>query len=212
MQLERLRLQARHNDSPAVDVPVKTALQCKLLHRHTGITPANVARCAWLYDILFELNKLMVLFQTSKQPIQHKVAKAIRDMRSFLKTNYNDVDLDGDPDDNKLESPMLEEWEEQLLKKHKGKRSLLDAKRLVRKMENEGQTFANRVLMSLERRLRPYMPYYMAFEMIKIDCPDKTLKDPGAIAARKVLCQGWKLDYSKVEKELTAIRGYIRRL
>ena len=52
----------------------------------------------------------------------------------------------------------------------------------------------------------------MAFEMIKIDCPDKTLKDPGAIAARKVLCQGWKLDYSKVEKELTAIRGYIRRL
>ena len=54
------------------------------------------------------------------------------------------------------------------------------------------------------------MPYYMAFEMIKIDCPDKTLKDPGAIAARKVLCQGWKLDYSKVEKELTAIRGYIQ--
>jgi hypothetical protein len=101
--------------------------------------------------------------------------------------------LVGDPDDNKL-------------------RSLLDAKRLVRKMEIEGQTFANRVLMSLERRLRPYMPYYMAFEMIKIDCPDKTLKDPGAIAARKVLCQGWKLDYSKVEKELTAIRGYIRRL
>jgi hypothetical protein len=80
----------------------------------------------------------------------------------------------------------------------------------VRKMEIEGQTFANRVLMSLERRLRPYMPYYMAFEMIKIDCPDKTLKDPGAIAARKVLCQGWKLDYSKVEKELTAIRGYIQ--
>jgi hypothetical protein len=215
MQLERLRLQARHNDSPAVDVPVKTALQCKLLHRHTGITPANVARCAWLYDILFELNKLMVLFQTSKQPIQHKVAKAIRDMRSFLKTNYNDVDLDGNPDDYKLESPMLEEWEEQLLKKHKGKRSLPDAKRLVRKMEIEGQTFANRVLTLLKGdsglTCRTTV-LYMAFEMIKIDCPDKTLKDPGAIAARKVLCQGWKLDYSKVEKELTAIRGYIRRL
>jgi hypothetical protein len=42
---------------------------------------------------------------------------------------------------------MLEEWEEQLLKKHKGKRSLLDAKRLVRKMEIEGQTFANITLV-----------------------------------------------------------------
>ena len=108
---------------------------------------------------------------------------------------------------------MLEEWEEQLLKKHKGKRSLLDAKRLVRKMEIEGQTFANRVLTLLKGdsglTCRTTV-LYMAFEMIKIDCPDKTLKDPGAIAARKVLCQGWKLDYSKVEKELTAIRGYIQ--
>ena len=165
-----------------------------LLERERGITDCNWGLNSMMIGMLDPVTLCMARLQTTQQPIQHRVArqilKMIRDIeRSFVSK----------PNETPEFPPVYSQWRDTMCI------PVIDKQELVRRIDNISKNVAMNLLKSLDSRLKPYMSYYHAMELIDPTAPG-TRPSNGTWAAVRSICVQYCLDYDNVRKEILEMR------
>ena len=147
-----------------------------------------------MFGVLIEVTELTTCLQTTGQPIQHRVARKILSVLRALKRSFEQVTGDPEPD----YPQVYIKWREAM------KNQVVDKEDLVKEMDKLGHIFATKLRESLERRLKPYMAYYHAMELIDPTAPARI--PDGTWEKVKDICSRYNLSYPNVRSEIRAMR------
>ena len=128
-----------------------------LLHQATGVTDVNIGLDTLMSTLLAPFRTAQTRLQTTGQPIQHRVARIVRKLLRFYQTILTTVEF----------SEPYATWRNLMFIPATNKRAL------VAKIDEVGFAFVRKLVGSLEDRLRPYIPFYEAWEMIDPTGPSR---------------------------------------
>ena len=160
-----------------------------LLDPVKGITDLNYGLNSLVCSALKPYTLASTQLQTTLQPIQHRVARVLRKLRRSMLLITNDVFGD-----------KYAAWRDLMLTDVVDKHDLVDA------VDAIGKSFASDVVKRMDARIKVYMPYYCAMELIDPTAPDMPVKD-STWAAVKDLCDRYTLNFKELKTEIIEMRG-----
>ena len=165
-----------------------------LLEKERGITDTNWGLNSLMICILDPVTSCMIKLQTTGQPIQHRIARLLSKMnrvlnRSFLSDNNESPEY----------PQVYEEWRKAM------KDPSINKALLVNYMDKIAHNVAKQLLKSLQVRLKPYMSFYLAMELIDPTAP-ATDHSADTWSAVKDICIKYELEYTMVRKEIIEMR------
>ena len=168
-----------------------SAKKCDLLLNESyGITDANWGLNACICTLMKHYNESVLLMQTIKTPIQHRLARIIRKLIRKMSLMKDDVYI-----------PPYSIWRDTMSD------PCVDKKSLVSAIDSIGKSFCSTLIDSLQKRLEPYMPFFEAMELIDPTAPMQIgIKDATWEAVRDI-CNRNGIDYSLVRTQIITMRG-----
>lgn len=147
-----------------------------------------------MFAVLIEVTELITCLQTTGQPIQHRIARKILSARRALKRNFEQVPGGLDPD----YPEVYEQWRRAM------RDASVDKEDLVKEMDKLGHIFATKLGQSLDTRLKSYMGYYHAMELIDPTSPAHIPN--GTWEKVEDICNRYNLSFASVQSEIRAMR------
>lgn len=182
-----------------------SAKRSVLLHPHIGIWADNQGRYCYLYDVHRVYGLVVKFLQTDAQPIQPKIAPALRKMMREIKI-IGDASAAGGP--GAPGGAVFLIFKQGLRATHAALASKVDAEALIERLDSELIELCKGYELFFDYHLGPYMPALMAMELASPFVAASTLGDERTWTGLRLLLFVFGMAFETTSLQLTQMRAH----